>query len=302
MPEFTVAALYRFAPLADPASLQRRLKRRCNELGLGGTLIVAPEGINGTVAGTAHNIDALLTELRALPGMAELDCKRSVCDQAPFLRLKVRLKPEIVTMGDPDIDPRTQAGTYVDAPAWNELVDDPNVVVLDTRNDYEVRVGTFDRAIDPGLKHFREFPAFAEQALRGFEDRPIAMFCTGGIRCEKASSLLRRRGFHRVYHLEGGILRYFATTTKAASKWRGECFVFDRRVTLKPSLEPGDHSLCYGCLEPVSREEAQSPLHEDGVCCVHCHDRTPAAVRAGRRERARQVRLARHRGELHIGR
>lgn len=301
MPEIVVAALYHFAPVADPSALRNELQARCDALELHGTLLVAAEGINGTLAGTAASLDTIESHLRSLPGMHELSSKRSTCTEAPFLRMKVRLKREIVSIGDLEIDPRTRVGTYVDARSWDALLDDPEVLVLDTRNDYEVRVGTFEGAVDPGLNHFREFPEYVRNELAAHKQRPIAMFCTGGIRCEKASSLLLREGFTRVYHLEGGILRYLETTPPNQSKWHGECFVFDRRVAVNHRLEPGEHALCYGCLEPVSPADMQSPLHEDGVCCVRCHDRTPESLRERRRERARQVELAADRGERHIG-
>lgn len=298
---FVVAALYKFAPVEDPAALRDRLDALCESAGLQGTLLVAPEGLNGTVAGPREGIDALLDALRALEGFEDLHAKESECVQPPFLRMKVRLKREIVTMGDAEIDPRERVGTYVPPEAWNELIADPNVILIDTRNDYEVRIGTFDGAVDPKIKTFRDFPAWVKDNLDPGQQPKVAMFCTGGIRCEKASSLLLREGFEEVYHLEGGILAYLRDVPEAQSTWNGECFVFDRRVALDHHSAPGNHELCYGCQEPVSPEDMARPEYEAGVCCHRCAATIDEATKARRRERLKQLALAESRGEVHLG-
>ena len=301
MAQVLVAALYRFSTLDKCDVLRAALQSLCDRLDLRGTLLLASEGINGTVAGSESGVRCLIGFLREQPGFEALEPKFSVADNNPFHRMKVRIKSEIVSMGDKDVDPRERVGTYVDAKTWNDLLDDPEVIVLDTRNHYEVRVGTFERAHDPGIESFRDFPSWARANLDASKGQRIAMFCTGGIRCEKASALLLREGFDEVFHLEGGILRYLETTPESESRWKGECFVFDQRVALDHGLEPGTHTLCFGCQEPVSLEEARSSLHEHGVCCVRCHERTPQSLRERRRERGRQVALAHRRGKRHIG-
>ncbi|MEO1334976.1 MAG: rhodanese-related sulfurtransferase [Myxococcota bacterium] len=296
-----VAALYKFSPLADPASLQAALTQICEASEIVGTLLLAKEGINGTIAGPAPGIDEVLAFLRKQPGFEDLEEKRSYAPQPPFYRMKVRLKPEIVSMGDPEIDPTQRVGTYVDPRRFDELLDDPEVLVIDTRNHYEVRLGTFDGALDPKIDNFRAFPDWVKQNLNPTEHRKVAMFCTGGIRCEKASSLMLREGFEEVYHLEGGILRYLETTEAESSRWQGECFVFDHRVSVNDQLTPGSHRLCFGCLEPVSKEDATSPQYEYGVSCPRCFDDVTEDDRARRRERARQMTLAETSGRRHIG-
>ncbi|WP_028081655.1 oxygen-dependent tRNA uridine(34) hydroxylase TrhO [Solimonas soli] len=270
MPPFVVAALYHFARLPDHAALREPLLRVCRDAGVRGTLLLAAEGINGTIAGTRAGIDAVLAHLRADPRLAGLEHKESPAAELPFARLKVKLKPEIVTMGVPGIDPARIAGTYVEPQQWNELLTQPDLLVIDTRNDYEVKIGTFQNAVSPGTQSFREFPAYVERELRGQEQRPIAMFCTGGIRCEKATAYLRERGFEQVYHLRGGILKYLEEIPAEQSLWNGECYVFDERVAVSHGLQQGKASRCDACGQPLTQEEQQSADYEPGIHCPHC--------------------------------
>lgn len=299
----TVAALYHFTRFADPAALQGPLLALCEAQGVRGTLLLAEEGINGTIAGPAEGVDAVLAHIRALPGCAALEVKFSAADTMPFHRTKVRLKREIVTMGEPLVDP-TDPGTYVDPADWNALIADPGTVLIDTRNDYEVAVGTFDGAVDPETRSFREFPgwfrAHRDELLAG--TKRVAMFCTGGIRCEKATAFLKAEGVPDVFHLKGGILKYLEEVPAEQSAWRGECFVFDERVAVGHGLAPGSHGLCRACRMPVSEADRASPLYEEGVSCPRCHDTRDAAARARYAERHRQAQLAEARGEAHVGR
>jgi UPF0176 protein len=300
----TVAALYRFARFDDPASLQAPLEQACKAHHIRGTLLLAPEGINGTIAGTGDDIAAVLAEIRKLPDCADLDVKLSGAASMPFHRMKVRLKREIVTMGEPHIDPRASVGTYVDPMDWNALIADPETIVIDTRNDYEVAVGTFARAIDPQTATFRDFPAWFRahrDSLLGKNKPRVAMFCTGGIRCEKSTAFLKQEGIEEVYHLKGGILKYLETVPEADSLWRGECFVFDQRVTIGHGLAQGHYALCHACRRPVTAEDRQSPLWEEGVSCPACHAERTEQQRASYRERQRQEALAAARGQQHIG-
>lgn len=301
MPAFVVAAFYKFVALRDAEALVAPLELLCARHELCGTILLANEGINSTVAGSREGIDALITHLRAQPGLADLTPKESFCDEPPFHRMKVRLRAEIVTIGDHEIDPTAVVGTYVPPAQWNQLLSDPEVVLVDTRNVYETRLGVFEGAVDPGITNFRDFPTWVTNNLDPAKHTKVAMYCTGGIRCEKATSLLLRRGFSQVFHLEGGILKYLEEVAPEQSKWRGECFVFDQRVALDHALKPGQHQLCFGCQEPISPEDLLSPLYEAGVCCPHCHDGLTDETRASRRERAKQVALAKARGERHIG-
>ena len=300
-----IASVYGFVTIPDPDALRARLHRLCEDAGLKGTLLIAHEGINGTLAGQGTALDDLLTELRRLTGAARLEIKHAEAAAAPFHRLKVRVKAEIVTLGRPDLDPANRAGTYVEPTDWNALIADPDTIVIDTRNDYEVAVGTFEGAVDPRTPSFRDFPDWFERAgralLAGRAQPPkVAMFCTGGIRCEKATALLKAEGVDEVFHLKGGILKYLETVPEAESLWRGECFVFDERVAVGHGLEPGTHSLCRGCRMPVGPEGRQSPLYIEGVCCDRCHDRDPER-QAGYAERQRQVQIAAARGIDHVG-
>lgn len=301
----TVAALYRFALVEDCARVRVELDRVCRENGVRGTLLIAREGINGTIAGSADGVAAVLGGIRAMPDCADVDVKFSSAAAMPFHRLKVRVKREIVTMGQPDIDPRASVGTYVDPLDWNALIADPDTIVIDTRNDYEVAAGTFARAIDPGTASFRDFPAWfraSRERLLGQGKPPkVAMFCTGGIRCEKSTAFLKQEGVEEVYHLKGGILKYLETVPQDESLWRGECFVFDQRVTVGHGLAPGTHSLCFCCRRPVDAAGRVSPLYEEGVSCAVCHGERSEEQRASARERHRQERLAESRGRAHVG-
>lgn len=300
-PPYVVAAFYRFAALAHASELKAELTALGSRLKVGGTLLLASEGINGTVSGERAAVDVFLRRLRAEPGFAALTVRESASPTIPFMRLKVRLKREIVTLGQPSVDPLVQTGAYVEPDAWNALLADPDVVLIDTRNDYEVRIGSFRGAIDPKIPSFRSFPAWATSALSEHRDRKIAMFCTGGIRCEKASAYLMGQGFEQVFQLRGGILNYLETVPAEASHWTGECFVFDARVAVDHALHPGRHTLCYGCKEPLAPEDLDAPGYESGVTCGRCVTRTSPEVCDARRERVRQTELARARGAHHLG-
>ncbi|AAF10674.1 oxygen-dependent tRNA uridine(34) hydroxylase TrhO [Deinococcus radiodurans] len=282
---YTVAALYQFRALPDPAALRAELLALGERLELCGTLIVADEGINGTVAGSAAAIAELHAFLLA-SGFDRLEYKESQASEKPFKRYKVRLKKEIVTLGVP-VAPREQVGTYLDPQAWNDLLADPEVIVVDTRNRYEVKAGTFQGAVDPEIDSFREFPAWVDEHLAGAEGKKIAMFCTGGIRCEKSTSLLLQKGFQDVYHLKGGILKYLEDVPQAQSRWDGECFVFDGRVTVGHGLQEGDAVMCHSCGWPLTAQERAHPQFEEGVSCEHCFDETTDVQKAAFRERQR---------------
>ncbi|WP_281858175.1 rhodanese-related sulfurtransferase [Litoreibacter halocynthiae] len=298
---FTVAALYHFTRFEDPDSLRPALVALCEREGLRGTLLVAHEGINGTVAGNRGGIDALLAHLRALPGCAGLEHKESTASEMPFNRMKVRLKREIVTMGQPDVDPLAGTGHYVKPADWNELIQSEDVAVIDTRNDYEVAIGTFEGAIDPQTRSFGEFPAWWEANKDRFHNKRIAMFCTGGIRCEKSTNYLLGQGVEDVYHLQGGILKYLEEVPESASTWDGECFVFDGRVSVGHGLKEGELKLCYACRRPLQPEDMRRAEYELGVSCHHCLHETTPEDRDRFRERQTQIRLATKRGEKHIG-
>ncbi|WP_353228975.1 rhodanese-related sulfurtransferase [Novosphingobium sp.] len=307
-PPFCVAALYHFCRFDDCAGMRDALDRVCRQQHVRGTLLLAREGINGTIAGARTGIDAVLDHIRAMPGCAALEVKFSTAEALPFHRMKVRIKREIVTMGQPDIDPRLSAGTYVDPADWNALISDPGTIVIDTRNDYEVAVGSFAGAIDPHTRSFSEFPAWfraeRERLLgSGQEGTPpkVAMFCTGGIRCEKSTAFLRSEGVDQVYHLKGGVLKYLETVPPEHSLWQGECFVFDARVAVGHGLAPGTHTLCHACRMPVSPADLGSPLYEPGVSCPACHATRSDEQRDGYRERHRQEQLATTQGRAHVG-
>lgn len=298
---FIVAALYKFAALPDYASHKGRLEAVCVASGVKGTILLASEGVNGTIAGARAGIDAVLAHLRELPGCAELEHKESLAETMPFLRMKVRLKSEIVTLGVEGIDPTSTVGTYVKPEDWNALIADPDVVVIDTRNDYEVGIGTFEGAVNPETKAFRDFPAWFE-AFRKTNTKPkIAMFCTGGIRCEKSTALLKSQGLEDVYHLKGGILKYLETVPAEDSKWTGECFVFDARVSVGQGLAPGTYDQCFACRRPITEAEKDSEAYVKGVSCPACVDEFSSDDRARFAERQKQIGLARGRGEKHIG-
>jgi UPF0176 protein len=298
---FTIAALYHFTRFPDPAALRAPLQALAEAQGVKGSLLLAREGVNGTIAGPRAGIDAVLAHLRALPGCADLEHKESFAETMPFGRMKVKLKREIVTMGQPDVDPRARVGHYVSAQDWNALISDPDVAVIDTRNDYEVAIGTFRGAIDPGTRSFRDFPAWWAQNRNRFHNKKIAMFCTGGIRCEKSTNFLLGQGIDEVYHLKGGILKYLEEVPQDASLWDGQCYVFDQRVSVGHGLIPGDYDTCHACRRPVSPADKAHPAYEDGVQCPACVDEYSAADRARFRERMHQIRLAESRGERHLG-
>jgi len=297
---FTVAALYHFTRFEDPAALRGPLETVCNDLGITGSLLLAKEGINGTIAGTRAGIDGILAYLRGLPGCRDLEHKESKASIPPFKRMKVKLKKEIVTMGQPDVDPKARVGHYVDAQDWNDLISAPDVVVIDTRNDYEVGIGTFEGAIDPQTKSFREFPKWWEENKDRFHNKRVAMFCTGGIRCEKSTNYLIGQGVNDVYHLKGGILKYLEEVPQEQSKWQGDCFVFDARVSVGHELKEGPHQLCYACRRPILPDDQNRPEYEHGVACHQCAHETSDADKDRFRERQKQIRLARARGTQHV--
>lgn len=301
-----IAALYHFTRFDDPAALRAGLLECAEANGVNGTLLLAKEGINGTIAGRDEGIEAVLEHVRALPGCTELEWKESRAARMPFHRTKVRLKREIVTMGQPDLDPLDGVGTYVDPQDWNALISDPDTIVIDTRNDYEVAIGTFEGAIDPETKSFREFPEWFRARRAAFESdgrRPkIAMFCTGGIRCEKSTAFVKSEGIDEVFHLKGGILKYLEQIPENQSRWQGECFVFDERVSVTHGLEAGSHSLCRACRRPVSQDEMGHEHFVEGISCHRCHGERTEQQRARYAERQRQAGLAEMRGEEHVGR
>ncbi len=298
---YTIAALYHFTRFDNPAALRAPLLAQCLEMDVRGTLLLAREGINGTIAGSREGIDAVLSHIRALPGCSDLVWKESRAGNAPFNRMKVRLKKEIVTLGQPDVDPRAAVGHYVEPAEWNDLISAPDVVVIDTRNDYEVAIGTFRGAVDPKTKTFREFPAWWEENRERFHNKRIAMFCTGGIRCEKSTNYLLGLGEREVYHLKGGILKYLEEVPAGESLWDGECFVFDGRVSVGHGLVEGPHELCHACRQPILPEDRQRPEYEHGVSCHLCIEATSEDQKARFRERQKQVDLAKARGKRHIG-
>ena len=298
---YCVAALYHFAEFARYESFREPLQALCDESGVKGTLLIAREGINGTVAGTDAAIAGLLAFLRAQPEFAALEHKESRASKRPFLRMKVRLKKEIVTMGVEDIDPKKIVGTYVDPRDWNALISDPETILIDTRNDYETAIGIFKGAVDPNTKTFREFPDWVKNNT-GLHNKPkIAMYCTGGIRCEKATAFMKEQGFDEVYHLKGGILKYLEDVPAEESLWEGACFVFDERVSVEHGLKEGNHKLCHACRNPITAEEVTSPHYEEGVSCSHCYGTRTEADRDRYRQRQHQIALARKRGIKHIG-
>lgn len=292
---YVVAALYHFARFEDPEALKAPLLDLCEDAGVMGTVLLAGEGINGTIAGPRAGIEAALTHIRAMPGCAELEWKESSATLMPFRKMKVRIKREIVTMGQPDVDPRARVGHYVDATDWNDLIRDPDVAVIDTRNDYEVAIGSFEGAIDPETKSFGEFPAWWEANKHRFHNKKIAMFCTGGIRCEKSTNYLLGQGVEDVYHLKGGILKYLEEVPEAQSTWDGSCFVFDGRVSVEHGLKEGPHELCHGCRRPILPADKSNPAYEAGVSCHQCIDETDEADKGRFRERQKQIELARQR-------
>lgn len=296
-----VAALYHFARFENFQDFQQPLLAFCNQHNIKGTLLLAHEGINGTVAGKRAGIDALLGFIRSHAPFDALEHKESFTDDMPFYRMKVRLKKEIVTMGVENIDPNEVVGTYVDPKDWNDLISDPNTVLIDTRNDYEVAIGTFEGAVDPKTKTFREFPDWVKAQKDLNKDTKIAMFCTGGIRCEKSTAFMKQQGFDDVYHLKGGILKYLEHVPASQSKWQGDCFVFDERVSVGHGLVQGDYDQCHACRMPLSEADMQLDSYEKGVSCLHCIDEKSDEDRKRFRDRQEQVELAKQRGTKHIG-
>ena len=300
--EFLVAALYHFARFPRFESMREPLFTLCQQNGVKGTLLLAAEGINGTIAGTDASVGNVLSFLCAQPEFASLEHKESRASKMPFVRMKVKLKQEIVTMGVPDIDPNQIVGTYVDPKDWNDLISDPDTILIDTRNDYETAIGVFKGAVDPNTKTFREFPDWVKNNP-GLHNKPkIAMYCTGGIRCEKATAFMKDQGFEEVYHLKGGILKYLEEVPEEESLWEGACFVFDERVSVVHGLAEGEHKLCHACRNPITPEVRLSPKFEEGVSCPSCYDDRTEEDRTRFRNRQKQIDLAKKRGEKHIGR
>lgn len=301
MSSYIVAALYKFAHLPDYAALRDPLLNCMLRNKVIGSLLLAEEGINGTIAGERAGIDAVLAHLKSDPRLADLPHKESTAEEVPFYRTKVKLKKEIVTMGIPQVDPNRVIGTYIKPEDWNALISDPDVLVLDTRNDYEYELGTFKGAIDPDIKTFRDFPGYINKNLDPKNHKKVAMFCTGGIRCEKSTSHLLSLGFEDVYHLQGGILKYLENVPEAESLWQGECFVFDNRVTVIHDLKEGHRQVCRGCRHALSEADKNSPEFEEGVSCPSCFDSLTPEQLEGNRERQYQMELAEKRGTVHLG-
>ena len=301
--EILVAALYKFVEINDLLSLQDNLYNICEENNIMGTILIADEGINGTISGKHNEIKETISSLTNDNRFSNIEIKYSSTDKQPFHRMKVRLKKEIVTIGLPEINPNKKVGKYVKPEDWNELISDPNVVVIDTRNKYETKIGSFQNALDPETSSFREFPDWVKK-FKNSEDnnnKKIAMFCTGGIRCEKASSLMKEEGFEDVYHLQGGILKYLETVDKENSLWNGECFVFDQRVCLTDELEVGSYKMCFACRMPITEEEMLNEKYIEGISCIYCYDKTTKEKKERFGSRQKQILLAKKRGEKHLG-
>jgi len=301
MSKFLVAALYKFVSFEELEPIQASLKELSGSLSIKGSLLIAHEGINGTIAGRPSDMEKMLAGLRSLPGCSDLEHKESWAEEMPFLRMKVRLKKEIVTMGQPKADPSRVVGTYVEPQDWNDLIAQDDVVVIDTRNDYEVEVGTFKGAIDPQTASFGEFPDWWARHHNAFAGKKVAMFCTGGIRCEKSTSFLKTQGVEDVFHLKGGILKYLEEVPEEESVWDGQCFVFDQRVSVGHGLEPGAYELCFACRQPITQEDKSKPEYERGVSCHQCIETQSDAQKSAFRERQKQVDLAQERGMQHLG-
>ncbi|MES2824305.1 MAG: rhodanese-related sulfurtransferase [Pseudomonadota bacterium] len=301
MSHIVVAALYKFVTLPDYQEIAPRLKDHCDSLGLKGTFLLAEEGINGTVAGSREGIDGLLVYLQSDTRFVGIVHKESIYEEMPFYRMKVKLKKEIVTMGVMGIDPLKIVGTYVKPQDWNALISDPDVMVVDTRNSYEFNIGTFAGAIDPKTDTFRDFPVYVAQNLDPAKHKKVAMFCTGGIRCEKSTAYMKEQGFEEVYHLEGGILKYLEEVPEAESLWQGECFVFDNRVAVNHSLQKGIYGQCHGCRHPITEEDKLSEQYLLGVSCPRCYDALSEDQKMRFSERQKQIQLAKMRNQAHIG-
>ncbi|MDN3652206.1 rhodanese-related sulfurtransferase [Thalassotalea ponticola] len=301
MSKYVVCALYKFVTLENYQQIKPELLQTMQDNNIVGTLLLAKEGINGTVAGSRGGIDALLSYLNDTLNLAPISFKESFTDKAPFKRTKVKLKKEIVTMGVEGIDPKQVVGTYVKPQQWNELISDPDVLLIDTRNDYEIEIGTFKGAINPNTDSFREFPQYVADHLDPQKHKKVAMFCTGGIRCEKSTAYLKEQGFDQVYHLEGGILQYLEDVDKKDTMWQGDCFVFDDRVAVNHDLEVSGYDQCHACRLPITEQDKLRDEYQKGVSCHRCYDQTSEQQRARYAERQRQMMLAKTRGEQHIG-
>lgn len=299
--QYVTCALYKFVALTHFESLRQPLLDVMNDNQVFGTLLLAAEGINGTVSSTRKGIDNLLEWIDQQPGLENIDSKESYDSKIPFYRTKVKLKKEIVTMGVEGIDPKETAGTYVQPEDWNALISDPDVLLVDTRNDYEVKIGTFKDAIDPKTTTFREFPEWSKKNLDPDSNKKVAMFCTGGIRCEKSTAFLKEQGFDEVYHLQGGILKYLEKVPEKDSLWQGECFVFDNRVTVDHNLDAGSYDQCHACRMPITEHEKSLDTYIEGISCLHCHDQVTEEQKQRYAQRQKQVKLAKARGEAHIG-
>ncbi|PYE32348.1 UPF0176 protein [Idiomarina fontislapidosi] len=297
---YICAALYKFVELNDYEALREPLYQVMLKNDVKGTLLLAREGINGTICGTREGIDNVLAHINADERLAGIEHKESPSDEQAFYRTKVKLKSEIVTMGVDWVDPKNTVGTYVEPEQWNDLISDPEVLLIDTRNEYEYAVGTFKGSVNPKTETFREFPEYVKQHLDPSKHKKVAMFCTGGIRCEKSTAYLKEQGFDEVYHLKGGILKYLEMVPEETSLWDGECFVFDQRVTVKHGLEQGEYDQCYACRMPITEQEKQSEHYVKGVSCPHCYNKTTDEQKARYAERERQIQLAKQRGEEHI--
>jgi len=297
----TIVAYYKFVPLPDYQERREPIRECCEANGVKGMILLAAEGINSTMAGPQEGVDAVLEFLQSDPAIGPLTVKSSYAAENPFHRLKVRLKKEIVCLGMPEVNPNNQVGEYVPPEKWNALISDPNLILVDTRNDYECELGTFQGAVDPRTKSFREFPEYVEKELSDKKDRPIAMFCTGGIRCEKSTAFLLQQGFQKVYHLQGGILNYLEKVDPAESMWQGDCFVFDKRVTVNHSLKPGAYASCYACRHAITAEDRASPHFVEGVSCPYCHESLTDEQRQKAAERQRQVEIHKKLNRPHLG-
>jgi UPF0176 protein len=301
MSTIVVSALYKFVTLNDYELIKPPLLKLMLKHQVKGTLLLAKEGINGTIAGDRQGIDTVITWLRSDPRFSDLNSKESYEEEMPFYRSKVKLKKEIVTMGVNGIDPKHIVGTYVKPTEWNELISDPEVLLIDTRNDYEVQIGAFKGAVNPVTETFREFPEYVKKNLNPAKHKKVAMYCTGGIRCEKSTAFLKEQGFDKVYHLQGGVLKYLEEVPVEQSLWQGECFVFDNRVAVNHALEKGQYDQCYACRYPITEDEKKSEHYIQGVSCPHCYDKVSKKQLSRFQEREKQVEIAKSRGEEHIG-
>ena len=301
MTEYVVSAMYHFATLDDYKDIQQPLLKKMQDNGVRGSLLLAREGINGTIAGTRADVDEVINFIKSDLRLKDIITKESFTNKIPFGRSKVRLKKEIVTMGVENIDPKQIVGTYIKPQDWNDLISDPDVLVIDTRNEYEIAIGSFKNAINPHTESFRQFPKYAQEQLLDKKNKKIAMFCTGGIRCEKSTAYLKQQGFKDVYHLEGGILKYLEEIPQTESLWQGECFVFDARVAVKHGLEQGHYDQCFACRMPITHEDKKHEHYEKGVSCHHCYNRRTPEQLKRYEDREKQIQLAKSKGEEHIG-